>query len=155
MRALALFLASLCLAFCADMQNLTRLAADGKGMVLIFESKDCGYCEILKNDFEKDERLLNLVGDFNIYLIDINEDKSYIFANDKRAKSTKELKYYLYVNSAPCVMIFDKDYNKIFAFQGYADPQQMSVFMKFVKGLNEGKYKASQWQKFLNENGVL
>ena len=155
MRALLLLLASLCLNFCADTQNLTKLTTDGKGMVLVFESKDCGYFEILKNDFEKDERLLNLVSDFKIYHIDINEDKSYIFANDKKAKSTKELKYYLYVNSAPCIVIFDKDYNKIFAFQGYADPQQMSVFMKFVKGLNEGEYKANEWQKFLSENGVL
>jgi thioredoxin-related protein len=50
--------------------------------------------------------------------------------------------------------MFDKKWNKIFQLPGYADPSQMITFMKFVKGLDEGKYTTKEWRKFLKDNGV-
>ena len=63
--------------FAADRREPILLSADDKGVMLIFESKDCEYCERLKLDLEENTELANLAKDFNVYRIDVNENNEY------------------------------------------------------------------------------
>ena len=99
--------------------------------------------------------LANLAKDFNVYRIDVNENNEYALRGQKNVKDTLALRLALEAKEIPNVVIFDKYWNKIFQLPGYASPAQMSVFMRFVKGLNEGKYKIEQWREYLSQNGIL
>ena len=41
--------------------------------------------------------------------------------------------------ATPNIVMFDKKWNKIFQVPGYADPSQMTTFMKFVQGVQSGQ----------------
>lgn len=135
-------------------QKGNRIVADGKGVMLIFESDKCPYCDILKKDFSKNKEMNELARGFNIYLINRENEIDYVVGKTKKKETTTTLRMAFAAKSTPNVVIFDKHWNKIFQVPGYADPSQMITFMKFVNGLQEGKYKVDEWQKFLKENGV-
>ena len=157
MRKAAYFLLAFLMScvFAADRGEPILLSADDKGVMLIFESKDCEYCERLKLDLEENAELTNLAKDFNVYRIDVNENNEYALRDQKNVKDTLALRLALEAKEIPNVVIFDKYWNKIFQLPGYASPAQMSVFMRFVKGLNEGQYKIEQWREYLSQNGIL
>lgn len=131
-----------------------ELVAQGKGVMFIFESNSCPYCTILKKDFEDNKEMNTLAKEFNIYLINRENEKDYIVGKTKKKETTTTLRMAFTAKSTPNIVIFDKNWNKIFQIPGYADPSQMITFMKFVKGLHEGTYKTKDWRKFLKDNGV-
>lgn len=131
-----------------------ELVADGKGVIFIFESKTCPYCDLLKKDFKENKEMNELAKDFNIYLIDREKEQDYLVGKTKKKETTTTLRMAFSTKNTPTITIFDKNWNRIFQLPGYAHPEQMITFMKFVKGLQDGTYKVDQWQKFLKDNGV-
>jgi len=132
----------------------TKIINEGKGVILFFESDACPYCKILKKDFIENKEMNTIAKKFNIYLINVMNEKDYLVGKKKRKETTTSLRMAFASKASPNIVMFDKKWNKIFQIPGYADPKQMTTFMKFVQGLNDGKYKASQWKKFLKDNGV-
>ncbi len=149
---LALFLTSIFAQ--AELKTDTNLVADGKGVMFIFESITCAYCDLLKKDFKENKEMIELAEEFNIYLIDRDKEIDFLVGKTKKKETTTTLRMAFASKSTPSIVIFDKDWNKIFQVPGYAHPLQMITFMKFVKGLHEKKYETKDWQKFLKDNGV-
>ena len=131
-----------------------KIVADGKGVMVIFESTTCPYCELLRKDFTENKEMNTLAKEFNIHFINIDQEIEYIIGEKKKKMSTTPLRMGFAAKGTPNILIFDKHWNKIFQMPGYAHPAQMITFMKFVKGLHEGKYDTKDWKKFLNDNGV-
>lgn len=132
----------------------TRLVAEGKAVMFIFESKTCPYCDLLKTDFKENKEMAELGKEFNIYLINQEQEQDYVVGKTKKKETTTTLRMAFLAKSTPNIIMFDKNWNKIFQLPGYAHPAQMITFMKFIKGLHEGKYTTKQWQKYLKDNGV-
>ena len=137
-------------------QEGNKIVANGKGVILIFDSNACSYCGVLKADLKDDKKLNAFAKKFNIYLIPKEEYKEYEMGDKVPATkvNTTSLAIAYNVKGSPNVLIFDKHWNKIFHIPGYADPKQMTTFLKFVDGLHNGKYLAKDWQKYLKEEGV-
>lgn len=135
-------------------QKGNEIVAQGKGVMFIFESDTCPYCDLLKKDFKENKEMNTLAKEFNIYLIDRENEQDYIVGDKKKKETTTTLRMAFAAKSTPNIVIFDKHWNRIFQVPGYAHPAQMITFMKFVKGLHEGKYDTKDWQKFLKDNGV-
>ena len=135
-------------------QEANEIVADGKGVIMVFESSTCPYCDLLKKDFKENKQMNTLASEFNIHFINKEVEREYIMGEKKRKETTTTLKMAFMAKNTPNIVIFDKNWNRIFQIPGYAHPGQMITFMKFVKGLHEGTYKPDQWQKFLKENGV-
>lgn len=156
MKKILLIITLLCsFVFSEDLlKNETRLVADGKGVIFIFESDNCPYCKLLKKDFNENKHLKELAKNFNIYLLNIEKEQDYIVGKTKKKESTTTLRLAFSSKSTPNIVMFDKHWNKIFQLPGYAHPAQMITFMTFIKGLQDGKYKANEWQKYLKANGV-
>jgi thioredoxin-related protein len=135
-------------------QTSNTLVANGKGVMFIFESNTCPYCDLLKKDFKENEKMKALAKEFNIYLINQENEQEYIVGEKKKKETTTTLRMAFAAKATPNIVIFDKHWNRIFQIPGYASPSQMVTFMNFVKGLHEGKYDTKDWQKYLKENGV-
>lgn len=135
-------------------QKGNELVANGKGVMFIFESNTCQYCDLLKKDFKENKQMNELAKEFNIYLIDREKEQDFIVGKTKKKETTTTLRMTFSTKNTPTITIFDKNWNRIFQLPGYAHPAQMITFMKFVKGLHEGKYKTDEWKKFLKDNGV-
>ena len=131
-----------------------ELVANGKGVMFIFESNTCPYCDLLKKDFKENKEMNKLAKKFNIYLINKEQEMDYLVGEKKKKETSTTLRLAFASKSTPNIIIFDKHWNKIFQVPGYAHPDQMITFMKFVEGLHAGKYDPKDWKKFLNENGV-
>lgn len=136
------------------LKDSTELVSNGKGVMFIFESDTCPYCELLRKDFKENKEMNELAKEFNIYLINREKEKDYIVGEKKKKETTTTLRMAFAAKSTPNIVIFDKHWNRIFQVPGYAHPGQMIIFMKFVKGLHDGKYDTKDWQKFLKDNGV-
>ncbi len=135
-------------------QEGNEIVTKGKGVIMVFESSTCPYCELLKKDFKQNKEMNALAKEFNIHFINKEIEREYSMGEKKRQETTTTLKMAFMAKNTPNIVIFDKHWNKIFQLPGYAHPGQMITLMKFVKGLHEGKYKPSEWKKFLNDNGV-
>lgn len=135
-------------------QTSNELVTQGKGVMFIFESNTCPYCDLLKKDFKENKTMNELAKEFNIYLINRETEKDYIVGEKKKKETTTTLRMAFAAKATPNIVIFDKHWNRIFQIPGYASPSQMITFMNFVKGLHEGKYNTKDWQKYLKENGV-
>lgn len=131
-----------------------RLVAQGKAVMFIFESSSCPYCEVLKKDFKENKEMAELAKEFNIYLINQDKEENFIVGKTKKKESTTTLRMAFRAKATPNIVMFDKNWNRIFQLPGYAHPAQMITFMKFIKGLHEGKYTTKDWQKYLKDNGV-
>jgi thioredoxin-related protein len=153
-KILLLLFLTISLLFSQELDKPTELVANGKGVIFVFESKTCPYCDLLKKDFKENKQMQELAKNFNIYYLDIEEDNDYIVGEKKKKESTMTLKMAFAAKATPNIVIFDQSWNRIFQLPGYAHPEQMITFMKFVEGLHNKTYKVNEWQKFLNDNGV-
>lgn len=155
MKKILLVLSLFMVSVFADIYNdETRLIAQGKGVMFIFESKSCPYCELLKKDFKENKEMKELSKGFNIYFINQDNQKDYVVGKTKKQETTTTLRMAFMAKTTPNIVMFDKKWNKIFQLPGYAHPAQMITFMKFIDGLHNGDYTAKDWQKYLKDNGV-
>jgi thioredoxin-related protein len=140
--------------FSNDMiKNSTDIVTNGKAVMLIFSSKTCPYCELLKKDLIQNKELYNLAKQMNIYEIKRDEYKEYTLWNKPTNLKTLEMTFAIKVT--PNVIIFDKLGRKIWQIPGYADPSIMIPYLKFVIGLNNGTFKITQWKEYLKNAGII
>ncbi len=137
------------------LKHTTRLVANGKNVLLLFETKSCPYCKIFKKDIEQNKVLHKILKEnFNVYSIPIDEYHEYLMGdkNPPKKTNTVSLKMGFAVKATPQIVIFDKDWNKIIQLPGYADPEQMIIFLNYVV---KGIYKKEGLKKYLQEAGMI
>ncbi len=131
-----------------------KLKANGKNVMLILGSKNCPYCDILKKDLNKKE-LSSLIKDkMNVYYIPIDEQKNFEIGDKTPAVQTTSLSLKMQFGSrvTPTIVMFDEDWNKIIQLPGYADPNQMRLFLNY---LNNDIYKNKDLTSYLQEAGLI
>ncbi|WP_458701131.1 thioredoxin family protein [Sulfurospirillum sp. 1307] len=131
-----------------------KLTSNGKNVLLILGSKNCPYCDALKKDINND-RLKNLIKDkMNVYYVPVDEQVNVEMGDKNPPVKTTSLSLKMQFGSrvTPTIVIFDKDWKRIIQLPGYADPNQMSVFIKYV---NENIYKNKDLGEYLKEEGIL
>ncbi len=147
---ISLFLTSL---FSNDMILKSTNIVTGKPVMLIFSSKTCPYCDVFKKDLLENKELNALAKEMNIYEIKRDEYKEYTLWGQPTNLRTLEQTFSIKVT--PNVVIFDKTGRKIWQVPGYADPKIMIPYLKFVKGLDDGTYKITQWRTYLQKAGII
>jgi len=131
-----------------------KLLANGKNVMLILGSKNCPYCDVLKKDIHKDE-LSSLIKDkMNIYYISIDEQKNYEIGDKEPPVKTTTLSLKMQFGSrvTPTVIMFNEKWERIIQVPGYADSNQMKLFLKY---LNDGIYKNKDLSSYLKESGLI
>lgn len=136
------------------LKKQSNLVANNKGVIFVFESKTCSYCDLLKKDFYENKELKKISKAFNIYLIDKDKEEEFKVGETNKNETTTTLINAFMVKNSPNIIIFDKNWNKIFQLPGYVTPKQLIVFMSFVKKVNNKKEKIANWRKYLEKHGV-
>ncbi len=137
------------------LKKSTKIVANGKNVLLLFETKSCPYCKLFKKDIEQNKVMHKLLKDnFNLYSIPIDEYHEYEMGDKNPPKKTNtiSLKMGFAVKATPQIVIFDKEWNKIIQLPGYADPHQMIIFLNYVA---KGIYKKEGLKKYLQETGLM
>lgn len=133
-------------------QHSSKIVLDGKPVIYIFDSSTCPYCEKLKKELDELPQLNKIAKEFNIYSIPRDEPTIYDIFGKK--VSTQELQLSYRVKVTPNVVILNKKAKKMFQTSGYIGPIALTKMMQFVKGVDDGKYKTSQWSEFLYNSNV-
>jgi len=129
-----------------------EIPLSGKPVMFIFDSKTCPYCEKLEGELNSVTFLNDLAKQFDIYAIARDDHKIYkLFGKDV---STQELQMSYRVKATPNIILFNKKAEKMFQMPGYIAPLPLSKMMEFVLGVDSGKYKKSDWAKYLYSNNV-
>lgn len=131
----------------------TDIVTDGKPVMLIFSSKTCPYCDLFKKDLIQNKELNALAKEMNIYEIKRDEYKEYTLWG--KPTNLRSLEQAFMIKITPNIVIFDKSSRKIWQVPGYADPSIMIPYLKFVKGLDDGTYKITDWRTFLQKAGII
>jgi len=137
------------------LQHTTKLVANGKNVMLLFETKTCPYCKIFKKDIEQNKALHKLLKEnFNVYSIPLDEYHEYEMGdiNPPKKTNTISLKMGFTVKATPQIVMFDKNWNKIIQLPGYADPSQMIIFINYIV---KGIYKTKGLKEYLQESGMM
>jgi len=154
MRALLLIIA---LVFSYANANLVKhsndIKANGKPIMFIFTSSGCPYCERLKKDLREVEFLNKIAKDFDIYEIARDNFESYTIFGEPTTTQTLQMIFKIKVT--PYVVIFNSKGEKLWQIPGYSDPFLLSKILNFTKGVDEGKYKKSEWKKYLLEEKLI
>jgi len=130
-----------------------EIKATGRPVMLIFDSKGCPYCERLEKELDKVEFLHEVAKDFDIYRIPRDEPRSYTIFGEPT--TTQSLQMIFRVKVTPYLVIFNAKGEKMWQIPGYTDAFLLTKILKFVKGVDEGKYKKSEWKKYLMEQEVI
>lgn len=140
--------------FSSDMiLKSTDIVTNGKPVMLIFSSKTCPYCDVLKKDLVENKELNALAKEMNIYEIKRDEYKEYTLWGKPTNLRTLEQTFMIKVT--PNVILFDKTGRKIWQVPGYADPSIMIPYIKFIKGLDDGTHKITEWKAYLQKAGII
>ncbi len=137
------------------LQHTTKLVANGKNVLLVFETKTCPYCRVFDKDIEQNKTLHNILKKhFNVYAIMLDEYHEYEMGdkNPPKKTNTVSLKMGFTVKATPQIILFDKHWNKIIQLPGYADPKQMIVFLNYIV---KGIYKKEGLKKYLQASGMM
>ncbi len=133
-------------------KSQTNIPLSGKPIMFIFDSQTCPYCEKLEGELNNITFLAEIAKKFDIYSIPRDDHKMYkIFGKDV---STQELQMSYHVKATPNVIIFNNKAEKMFQMHGYISPLPLSKMLEFVLGIDSGKYKTSDWAKYLYDNDV-
>jgi thioredoxin-related protein len=137
------------------LKHTTKLVANGKNVLLLFETKTCPYCKIFKKDIKQNKELHKLLKEnFNVYSIPLDEYHEYEMGDKIPPKKTNtvSLKMGFTVKATPQIIMFDKNWNKIIQLPGYADPSQMVIFINYIV---KGIYKTEGLKEYLKEKGMM
>lgn len=134
-------------------QNSIDIKTDGKPVMLFFTSQTCPYCELFAKDLHENQELNALAKQMNIYEIKRDAYKEYTLWGKPTNLKTLEMTFAVKVT--PNVVIFDKSGRKIWQIPGYASPNLMIPYLKFVKGLDDGTYELTHWREYLQKEGII
>jgi len=154
MRRIILFAVLLSFQIFSDplIKTATKITLTGKPIMYIFDSATCPYCEKLEKELVELKSLNEIAEAFDIYRIPRDDFKIYDILGKK--VSTQELQMSYHVKATPNVVIFDKHAKRMFQTSGYIGPKALEQMLRFVKGVDEGKYKVSEWSKFLYQQNI-
>jgi len=136
-------------------QYTNRLVANGKNVMLLFETATCPYCKIFKKDIKEDKLLNKLLREnFNVYAIPLDNEMDYLMGDKNPPKKTNtiSLKMGFAVKATPQIIMFDENWNKIIQLPGYADPQMMKIFINYVV---KDIYKTKDLETYLKDTGLI
>ncbi|WP_456391876.1 thioredoxin family protein [Nitratifractor sp.] len=125
----------------------------GKPLMLLFDSQTCPYCKKMKKELREDPRLHKVATGFDIYRIPRDDQKSYTILGNPT--TTQNLQMLYKVKVTPYVVLLTSKGVKIWQIPGYVKPEVLAAIMEFVKGVDEGKYRKSQWREYLRKAGVI
>ena len=125
----------------------------GRPIMFIFTSATCPYCEQLKKDLDEVKFLHKVATDFDIY--EIRRDKPEVYTIFGEKTPLQELQMMFRVKVTPYVVVFNSKGAKMWQIPGYSDPYFLAKVLKFVKGVDDGKYKKEEWKKYLIENKLI
>ncbi len=137
------------------LQHTDKLVANGKNVLLLFETKSCAYCELFKKDIQEDKVLHKLLKDnFNVYSIPLDEYHNYEMGdkNPPKKTNTTSLKMGFTVKATPQIIMFNKNWKKIIQLPGYADPSMMKIFANYVI---KDIYRKEDLNQYLKEMGLI
>ncbi len=137
----------------AEIINSTEIKANNKPIMLLFTSNGCPYCDRLKKDLQEVEFLQKEAKDFDIYEIPRDNPKAYTIFGEPTTTQTLQMIFKIKVT--PYVVIFNSHGEKLWQIPGYSDPFLLSKILKFTKGVDEGKYKKSEWKRYLLEEKLI
>ncbi len=139
----------------SPLQHTNKLVANGKNVMLLFETATCPYCKIFKKDIVEDELLNKLLREnFNVYSIPLDKEMDYEMGDKNPPKKTNtiSLKMGFAVKATPQIIIFDENWNKIIQLPGYADPEMMKIFINYVL---KDIYKTKDLETYLKDTGLM
>lgn len=113
-----------------------NITANGKNIVLIFGSKDCIYCNMLKKDIEAIDELKNRLGkEFSLYYVSTdNVSQHTIIHNGEPMAADNKLLANIYgVSGTPTIIFLDTTGKSIFTVPGYMPKSQFLTTLDFVK----------------------
>lgn len=132
-----------------------NIKADGKGVLLILGSSSCPYCEVLMKDINTNKELRPLVEEaMNVYYIPVDQQVPVKMGDKSPQMETNSVSLKMQFGSrvTPTIVMFDKEWKKIIQLPGYADPNQMKIFVTYVK---EELYKTTPLGDYLKEKGLI
>jgi thioredoxin-related protein len=131
----------------------TDIKTNGKAVMLIFSSATCPYCDLLKKDLQQHKELNTLAKKMNIYEIRRDIYKEYTMWG--KPTNLRSMEQAFMVKVTPNIIMFDKTGRKIWQIPGYTSPKTMVSYIKFINGLDNGKYKITQWREYLQKEGII
>ena len=132
-----------------------NIKADGKGVLLILGSASCPYCEVLKKDINTNKELRSLVeSSMNVYYVPVDVQVPIQMGDKSPQMETNSISLKMQFGSrvTPTIVMFDKEWKKIIQLPGYADPNQMKIFVTYVK---DELYKTTPLGDYLKEKGLI
>ena len=134
--------------------DLSEAAAQGKGLIVIFEQRGCPYCRELHNvNFERPEIVKYINDNFLVVQLNLWGDRE-VLDFDGEALSEKDLASKWFVNFTPTTVLISpeavgaQDIREATAFvmPGYFKPFHYISSLEYVMS---GEYKALGFQRFL------
>lgn len=134
--------------------DLEEAAADGKGLIVIFEQRGCPYCRELHNvNFERPEIVDYIKENFLVVQLNLWGDRE-VLDFDGEALSEKDLASKWFVNFTPTTMLISPDAvgaqdireATAFVMPGYFKPFHYVSSLEYVMS---GEYKSLGFQRFL------
>lgn len=134
--------------------DLEEAAAEGKGLIVIFEQRGCPYCRELHNvNFERSEIVEYISDNFLVVQLNLWGDRE-VLDFDGEALSEKDLASKWFVNFTPTTILISpeavgaQDVREATAFMmpGYFKPFHYVSSLEYVMS---GEYKNLGFQRFL------
>ncbi len=103
------------LSFLISFATLCCYAKESEKTLLIFGAKWCKFCSVAKKDMEKDKELSEIIKQFTIIDVDIDDDKEIVDGHN--------------VKNVPTFIIF-QDGKEVKRQTGYTGPKKLINFLK-------------------------
>ncbi|MGE4611387.1 MAG: thioredoxin family protein [Paracoccaceae bacterium] len=138
--------------------DLEEAAAEGKGLIILFEQRGCPYCrELHEVNFERPEIVDFLTGSFEIVQLNLWGDRE-VVDFDGETLSEKKLAAKWYVNFTPTMIIIPAEAAGVqsvreaaaFTMPGYFKPFHFVSSLEYVAS---GAFKDLGFQRFLQAKG--
>ncbi|RDU71814.1 thioredoxin fold domain-containing protein [Helicobacter brantae] len=104
---------------------------DNKGVLLIFGSNQCKYCDKLKSEILKSKALKNaLKNDFSSYYINLSYQKTHLFFQNKL--DTQMLGETYQIRSTPTLIFLNPKGEMIFKIVGFMGREKLEIALEFI-----------------------
>ena len=134
-------------------RHASTIPYTGKPIMLLFDSGTCPYCKKMKKELAGDPRLHAVARGFDIYNIPRDEPQAYTILGNPT--TTQNLQMLYKVKVTPYVVLLSSKGEKIWQIPGYVKPEVLAKIMEFVEGVDNGRYKKSEWREYLKKNGLI
>ncbi|MBE9567437.1 MAG: thioredoxin fold domain-containing protein [Proteobacteria bacterium] len=132
----------------SDDLSVTRLAASGKPLLVMFEQAKCNTCDELHLDILKREQSKQLLSHFNVVVLNMWSTESIITPDGKKQK-IREWANKLDIKYAPSLLFFNKQGAEVFRTDAYLKAFHTQSAMDYV---SSDAYKAqSNFQRYIDE----